>query len=276
MRKEIDSYVRKYIPRVQLHRISVHLTEHCNLNCQCCDNFSPIAEPEYADLKQMEKDFARLSQLSHAEGSLGIRTIELMGGEPLLHPQICDFLTMTRRYFPNNDIRILTNGILLTEMKSSFWKICNKTHTNIVVTKYPIKLNTEKIEEMAKLHHVDWRFFEDYEIKTTYHLPLDLTGTQEERDNFLHCFHANECVCLEKGRLYTCSVAAYIHHFNQFFDCNLPDIQENSIDIYQVKNMSQILSFLAKPIPLCKYCNVLKRKFNLTWGLSQKKIEEWI
>jgi len=54
-----------------------------------------LAEEEFADIKVFEKDFARLSKLLNAK----VDRIGLMGGEPLLHPQINDFYILLENIF---------------------------------------------------------------------------------------------------------------------------------------------------------------------------------
>ena len=52
-----------------------------------------------------------------------IAEIQLLGGEPLLHPQITLFLETTRKHFPHNTINIVSNGILLKKQSKEFWDI---------------------------------------------------------------------------------------------------------------------------------------------------------
>lgn len=70
----------KYAP-MKLLQFEVDIVSHCNLNCKCCSQFSSIAEEEYIEPKDMEKDFRRLGELFHNEAG----RIYLIGGEPLLH-----------------------------------------------------------------------------------------------------------------------------------------------------------------------------------------------
>ncbi len=37
-------------PKRSKIRFEVHITEHCNLNCKACNNFSCIATPEFVDV----------------------------------------------------------------------------------------------------------------------------------------------------------------------------------------------------------------------------------
>lgn len=267
----VDNKIKKIIPQPHLEQLSIHLAEHCNLNCQMCDNFSPLAKKEFTNLKNLEKDIKRLANLSNSQ----IDTIELLGGEPLLHPHINDALKIVRSVFPCSNIRIITNGILLSKMSVNFWKAAHEHNIAIAITRYPIALDIGKIMDLSHRYGIITYIYNKDITKTSYHIPFDITGGQDPRVNFINCFHANHCVYLQNGKIYTCSIAACVRHFNHFFKKNLPDNESNGIDIYKASTMSEILEFLAKPIPLCKYCNVLKRSYNHPWKVSQKTIEEW-
>ncbi len=81
--------------RPHLHRLVVHLTDHCNLNCKGCTHFSNIAKPAFADPEQFEREFAQLETIFS-----GITEIYLLGGEPLLHPHVTEFMESARKHFP--------------------------------------------------------------------------------------------------------------------------------------------------------------------------------
>lgn len=48
------------------------------------------------------------------------------------------------------------------------------------------------------------------------------------------------------------------------------------IDIHKAKDYQELLKFLAKPIPFCKYCDVKNRRDGITWKVSTKSIEEYL
>jgi hypothetical protein len=58
--------------------------DHCNLNCKGCTAFSPVAEEKFMDVNMFERDCERLAELTGGK----IELIDLLGGEPLLHPKI--------------------------------------------------------------------------------------------------------------------------------------------------------------------------------------------
>lgn len=262
----------KFRPLEKL-QFEVDITAHCNLNCKCCSQFSCIAEEEYIDVEKMEKDFRRLGELFEGE----VNRIYLIGGEPLLHPQIIECMKIARKYFRTGNISVFTNGLLLLKQDDEFWKVCRNQGIDIIVTKYPISLDYNKIIEKARAEQVEFSFFstsEDYKYMTN--LGLDIEGKQDIFKSFIHCGEANNCIKLKDGRLFTCTRPAAVYKFNQFFGKNLEVVDEDFIDIYKAESKDEILRKLSSPIPFCRYCNVLGERRAMEWGQTSKNIEEWL
>lgn len=260
--------VKKSIPILHLH-----LTDHCNLNCKGCDNFSPLASEIYADLSVFEKDCKKMSEISGGN----IDEIQLLGGEPLLHPDIVNFLEITRKYFPKNLINIVSNGILLPKMKDEFWKSCKKHNINIIVTKYPVKIDYKAIEQYALGQGVILSYYgnTEYVDKSMMCIPLDIEGKQDPEDSFLRCSRANRCVSLDNGKLYTCSLIPYVKYFNEQFNKNLVVSPNDYLEIENTNNLDEILNFVSKPMPFCRYCNIKGTIWDIGYGISKKDITEW-
>jgi hypothetical protein len=47
-------------------------------------------------------------------------------------------------------------------------------------------------------------------------------------------------------------------------------------DIYGVKDIGEILDFLCKPIPFCRYCKIKAWEVGVEWSVSKKRLTEWI
>ena len=78
-------------------------TRRCNLSCAYCNEFDRVSMPV-----PLEKMLARIDHL----GALGTATVDISGGEPLLHP---DLDSIIRRIRSRGMIAgLLTNGYLLT------------------------------------------------------------------------------------------------------------------------------------------------------------------
>lgn len=274
--KELNLYKlqkTRITPMRHLYSLSVDVVEHCNLNCKYCDHFSPLADEKYTDIKVFTKDFEQLAKLTNGE----IDWIDLMGGEPLLHPEINKFLEVSRKYFPKSNINIFTNAKLLLKQDDKFWLDCKKYNIGITYTKYPITLDYDLISEKIQKFKITSEIYGDTDRipKTLHYLPLELDGKQDMNKNFMNCFQANKCIFLSNGKIYTCCVAGNIKHFNKYFNKNIPISDNDYINIYKVKSIKEILEFLCKPIPLCKYCNVEGRTYEHKWKRSKKEITEW-
>lgn len=85
------------------------VTDDCNLSCGYCTEFIPGAPPvPWETLK------ARIDQLD----ALGVMVYDLLGGEPLLHPDLAEVIRYIKAKRPGgNMVVLITNGFLLTPEK---------------------------------------------------------------------------------------------------------------------------------------------------------------
>ena len=255
-------------------KFSIRVAEHCNLNCKGCNNFSPIAEPEFADLNELKRDLARLSDLFDHKASF----IDFNGGEALLHPELISIMKMTREAFPEAELFILSNAILLPKQSDEFWRACSDNRVSIRCSAYPIRIDLDKIRAKAQEFGVkfEWLWDEKESQRNEFLIePINLAGNSSVKMNFAMCGRANNCIYLSHGRMYTCSFAATVRHFNKFFGKSIAITDADSINIYE-ENITgdEILRRLAEPIPICRYCNLHAR--NVQWGISKKEISEWM
>jgi len=282
----VDIYGRK-MPW-SLLRFEVHLTNKCNLNCAGCLHFSSLCNKlEPLDINIYENDCKRLSQLTSGK----IVDIRLLGGEPLLHPDIYDIVTITRKYFPSYNIKdqtgvieVVTNGILLHAQPNDFWETCSKNNVRIAVSDYPVKIKNEIIKEKALGFNVELRMYADKELREAEgssarqwaKIPIDINGAQNKKRSFKNCWLGGTCFQLVDGKIYKCARIAYINLFNAAFGKQL-DVEENDyVNIYKVKNVDEILYQLTKPPSFCRYCKVDEVTWNNKWEVSKKIIEEYI
>ena len=107
--------------RTFLKNIEFQIVDHCNLNCRGCAHFSNISEKNSIDARVLVKN---MDQFNKRVGY--VYSVALMGGEPLLHPDIVDIIEYTRDRFPISEIRIVTNGLLLDRMPKEFYRTCRK------------------------------------------------------------------------------------------------------------------------------------------------------
>src|SRR5438046_9691040 len=112
------------LPR--LRYVEYHLVEHCNLSCQRCGHFSPLAKPGFSDREAFARDLRQLA--THFSR---IKEIRLLGGEPLLHPTPEAFVDIAHVILPNSDLRIVANGTVLTSTRDSIWQECRRAEATV-------------------------------------------------------------------------------------------------------------------------------------------------
>ena len=250
-----------------------HITEHCNLNCRGCYHFSPLAKPSEVSPDRFEKDFSRLSYLLDGKA----REVMLLGGEPLLHTRIDEIIKISRYYFRQAEIKILTNGILLHRMDASFYREMLDNSIQLWVTKYPVNYDYSNAEKYASSFGVELHYFNTEPVRTLGHQPLNLEGTEDPVMNFNNCYRANTCVDFKDGKLYPCIIPAEIKAFNDYFDTKLEVCDEDYVDIYAVNSAEELFDMLDRPMPFCRYCNREKiEEFgSMPWCRTEYRIEEW-
>lgn len=196
-----------------------------------------------------------------------------MGGEPLLNKNCKDYMYILRQYFQQSRIWIITNGILLPKQDESFWKACQDNNIELHPTKYPIQIDWDFIKQQCHTYNIPIIFFNNEQVeKTSFKTCLNPKGDSDPFDNFVRCHRANHCNQLKNGKIYPCSVAANITHFNNYFDEKLELSAFDSIDIHADNIIYQdILHFVSKPIPFCRYCDI-KKMTTQTWLNSKKRI----
>lgn len=251
--------------------IEVNVADHCNLNCQSCNHFAPLAMEKYLNIDVYEKDLVRLMQVYGDK----IGKVMLLGGEPLLHKQINDIISISRKILGKNvNIKVITNGLCINNMNEKFWNLCKENDVSLEYTRYPISLDYDYLEKFVMNRYGVKISNESYEtVKTTYKLPL----VEEKLDpylNYMKCNLANQCIVIKEGHLYPCPIAANIDIFNKYYNKKFPTL-ENGVDIYE-HEYEYIKDFLLNPVPMCQYCDICNYKYNIPWAISKKKLDEWM
>ncbi|PKQ36686.1 MAG: hypothetical protein CVT59_11565 [Actinobacteria bacterium HGW-Actinobacteria-1] len=252
-----------------LHHLDVHIADHCNLRCRGCSHFSNIAAPALVDLDEFSADMHRLARL------MRVRDIFLLGGEPLLHPQLDRFIREARDAFPRTAIYLFTNSTLVTRMPEVVWRALAETGVILYCDRYPVDLPVDEIDRMAAEHDVTVKWTEDR--SEFFSIPLDLTGSQDAAASFAACSGVDNCVNLRHGRLYPCARIAYIDILREHFGIDdLAATEADSISISGDVDPWKIMDFLKAPVPWCRHCDQ-EHLYWYPWSKagSEAGIEQW-
>ena len=111
-----------------------------------------------------------------------------------------------------------------------------------------------------------------------YNISLDLTGEQDIQTAFSNCdLHIYRWYFFQHGRMYPCCICPNMHIFDKHFGTNIANEKE---DLYGISvhdhTLTEVEEFLSHPIPMCKYCNTIKRSNSYSpFSISKGDIKEW-
>lgn len=251
--------------KTEIPFLETNLAYKCNLNCRGCQHFCPLVDKKrLADPEIFKKDIGRLSELFD-----NINVIALMGGEPLLHPKLMDFARYARKAFPNSDVVVYTNGILLAKQDLEFWESCRKEHVSFYLSRYNIRLDINQILEKTSAYKINIRT----EDRPFFCKSINLNGDSDKKKAFDCCRKRFNCPALGEGRIYKCYLPQVINYFNSYFGRNIRVTKTDYMDIYKETTAEEIINFLNTPGNLCSSCLIDPPWF--AWRQSSLAISEW-
>ena len=193
--------------RVRVEAFELHVVEHCNLRCAHCCNMSPYLAERTLSVGDVEAMCRTMAE------HLAVDVFKIMGGEPLLHPDITGVLHAIRRARISETIRLFTNGLLLHAMDDAFWGALDE----LTISSYasaPVKpahldaarararaagvvLNVKPVAEFSEVMRAE-REGDDAAVRRTYE----------------GCWLRHRCMVVRDGRFFMCTRAAYAEEFH--------------------------------------------------------------
>jgi len=262
-RKARSSYRRRVLRRkATLEILDIQLTDHCNLGCRSCSHFSPLSPPAFASPEVFDNEITRLAELCD-----NVEVLNLVGGEPLLHPKALDFARSARGAFPSARISLITNGLLLKKMPDDFWRDLVSLRVQLMVSLYPVSPARETIEGMAVQHGADVEFITIGFRK----LPIRAEGCCDPVRAFRGC---GMCPLLREGRIYPCAYTGLASILEDRFGAAPKVAETDSVGIYDVADGYEIVRFLSHPVDWCRHCDIDATE-TFAWSPSKRLLEEW-
>lgn len=136
MAETIDVYGRL------LNYVRISVTDRCNMRCIYCMPPEGVNLVAHEDILRYEE----ILQLCHVFKELGLKKIRFTGGEPLVRKGIGLFLIEAREQFPDMEIALTTNGLLLTNHLEELVK-SNINSLNVSLD----TLNSQKFFNLTKI-----------------------------------------------------------------------------------------------------------------------------
>jgi len=211
------------MPKLVLPFLETMVTQVCNLSCQGCTNYSDLKHSGYVSWAQGR------SWLEPWLDVIDIPDFGIMGGEPLINPEIESWLVGVRKLLPNAQLRFTTNGLLLHKwpnLLSLLHEIGN------CVFKITVHVQDQVLEQNIQqiFNQYTWEPTTEYGIsrwKTTNGLrfqinrPVNFLKTFQNSYEDMAPFDSDPtaafsacvqqtCPLLYQGRIYKCSTSALL------------------------------------------------------------------
>ena len=241
------SHICLFEDRTELETMEVHASDHCNLNCKNCSMFCGLVDkPVFPDYDEFEKGIDRLkTYFSH------IKKFRVIGGEPLLNPELGRFLIKIRQTYPYTDIRLISNGILVMQMSEELIHTIKENDVTFIVTQYTaLKASIDRIKA----------FLDDRGIKNIvteavleFQKIYNAKGDSPIEENFYRCHWKGSCATMYGTRIATCFPPFVLHYLSDAFSLNIPisgiiDLSGDGLSAKEIRKR------MHTPFDLCRYC----------------------
>ena len=252
------------------------ITQVCNLACAGCTNYSDLSHKGYVTWKDGKEQLEKWLEI------VDIPDFGIMGGEPLINPQVDEWLIGVRDLMPNAQIRFTTNGLLMHK------------HTDIIKLMHELGNVVFKItvhtpdDEILKstiddiFNNFQWTEVTEYGIKrwkTSNNLRLQINYPTQ----FLKTFKGNynnmlpfdsipsesfndciqqTCPLLYNGKIYKCSTAGLLKDTLDFNNIKnelwIKHIDNGISTTDDINHIKRFVENFGKPNALCRQCPTKK------------------
>lgn len=229
--------------------LEVNAVHHCNLACRGCSHLSPVLPRKVLDPVELESSLSVLARFYHAA------KCKIVGGEPLMHPQLPEVLRAIRRSGVVDKIQVCTNGLLLPRMPLMFWELVDE----VCVSNYPgrsLEMATyPSLNALSREHGVDFQVeFFDY-----FRVAYSEIGTHSEplvRRIYNTCkmVHLWHCHTVYEGYFFKCPQSVFI---DRVLQPGVASWMQHGIAIRDTNEFQgALLDYLNSPHPLgaCRHC----------------------
>lgn len=276
--------------RIKRNYLEHIVTWHCNLKCTNCSSGSPFQPHRDDDLSIFVRDLNIIGKY------VDTPYIRLIGGEPLLHPQILDYLREIKKAGYKSNVA--TNGLKIPSMPDEFFELVDIVALSIYNNN---NVNYQKIIDKLEQKQVRWKnvtdvdnvhsfeamknFKDDYTWHETGSFIL-LDSYEKHTDEkclevYKPCLLKDMCHSFHEGKYYKCNIS--VTKGPQYENMGVPVewnfIEEDGFDFLgddEEKVMAGLRDFLygeehKKPLKACYYCHGFSTSINLPHGQHTKQ-----
>jgi hypothetical protein len=268
------------------------VTQACNLSCHGCSNYSDLVHKGYLTWEQ-----ARLEIVPWLE-RVDIQDFGILGGEPLMNPDIRNWIVGLRELLPASQIRFTTNALLLEknfdvvdllhDIGNCVFKIAvhqKNPRIEAVIKRVYEKFNWEPVTEFGMSRHKTDNDLKFYVRRPEVFFKSYLGDYKNMRphnsdpaESFSICPQC-DCTLLYNGRMFKCSTSGLLSDTldrvgNPNMDEWRPYIHKGiSPDCSEIE-LTQFLDNFNKPHEMCRMCPTKKDTESLIVHLENVSVKK--
>lgn len=252
--------------QVRTRALEYHVTDHCNLRCDHCCSYSPILKKWFADPDVFTADLLAVRRVVRPE------FLKIVGGEPLLHPELERLLAVAHELQVGARVQLTTNGLLLRRLSPRSWDSIQMLSVSLYPEPALPKDLIRYIARQAARRNIEvsWKT----QDKFTCLDRESLATAEETRDIYADCWIRHRCHSIRNGRFYSCTRPQYI----QTFAVDGPSFAADGIPVDDPDAAAlsrRIRDLLIRPEPLrsCSICNGGNARLDTHRQLSPRSIQ---
>lgn len=236
--------------RIRREAVECPIVDHCNLACDGCDHGSPFLPERYRAVDRFQKDVTALAR------ALSVKTLKIVGGEPLLHKQLGDIVEAAKTSGLADEVEVWTNGLLLHKLDDRVLG----TIDGLRITSYPgvaLRYDLAKLKEQSK--RLGFRWSVEHTAEFCQCFPEDkIEDEKRVQKIFADCknAHAWSCHSFLDGYYYKCSRADYIRKQLELDGLEVDEFMGDGVSLDRPDLRVALERYLEDRTPLaaCHWC----------------------
>lgn len=249
IKEEIENFYNKNELNIPFLEFSI--TTKCTLNCaDCCALIPPFAKKGHINLNFA--DFKK--QLDAVCKVANIRHLVLLGGEPLINPELPEMVDYAAKKENISIIRITTNGTMLPSKKLLEAINNNPKRIYFYLSNYSANpeltslLKYEQLKNVLHENNIKFQMVDSWNWLKEEGMAKDASSDEKTKERMKNCYRI-KCSQILNGKFGICSKALGAKELGLLED-------DSFIEVLNSQNLKQdLINFYQQEIiNACKYC----------------------
>jgi hypothetical protein len=147
---------------LSIRKLELHVTHSCNLACESCSHYSDQGHKGLVAVEDADRWMGLWS------GRLAPLEFSLLGGEPAIHPDLPEFVRLTRAHWPSTHIEVVSNGLLLSRHPDLPHRLAEAGNSQITISVH--HESEAYAQRLAPVWEMTRGWIDDYGIRVLWRM----------------------------------------------------------------------------------------------------------